>query len=149
MQSPRSFEIPRDRHYNGAHHLWVQHDQASGRVRIGVDAIGLDALGELAYIGIEGCGTTVAAGGALGSLEAAKMTTSIVSPVAGMVVSRNETVLEDPQLVNRDPYGAGWLVEIEPADWQRDAASLIQGEAIGPWVESELARLAAEDDQAR
>ena len=114
-----------------------------------MDAIGLDALGELAYVGIEGGGTNVPAGGALGSLEAAKMTTSIVSPVAGMVVTRNEAVLEDPQLVNRDPYGEGWLVEIEPGDWPRDAASLIQGEAIGPWVERELERLAAEDDQAR
>ena len=149
MPSQRSFEIPRDRHYDGANHLWVQHDQASGRVRVGVDTIGLDALGELAYIGIEACGASVAAGGTVGSLEAAKMTTTIVSPVAGMVVTRNEAVLEDPQLVNRDPYGDGWLVEIEPGDWARAAASLIEGEAIGPWVQRELERLAAEDNQAQ
>jgi len=148
MPGQRAFDLPRDRHYDGAHHLWARRDETSGRVRVGVDAIGLDSLGELAYVAIGACGEVVAAGRPIGSLEAAKMTTTIVSPVGGTIVARNEAVLEDPQIVNRDPYAGGWLVEIEPSDWQRDAEQLICGDGIGPWAARELQRLAAEDGQA-
>ena len=144
MSHDRSFDVPLDRHYDRAHHLWAHRDQDTGNVRVGIDAIGLESLGELAYVAIQEDGTTVTRGGSLGTLEAAKMTTHIVAPIGGTIVQRNAGVLEDPLLVNNDPYGQGWLVEIEPSAWQQDAGELVSGDAIPDWVAAETARLETE-----
>jgi glycine cleavage system H protein len=90
-------------------------------------------------------GKSVQRGEPLGSLEAAKMTTTIAAPVSGRIVARNAAVLADPLAVNRDPYAGGWLVEIEPSRWSQEAALLVSGEAIAPWAAAEARRLAAED----
>ena len=126
----RPHEVPRDRHYAGAHHLWVRANDAGPRVRLGIDALGLESLGALAYVSLCELGTSFARGESVGSLEAAKMTSSITAPIGGTVVARNEAVLADPLLVNEDPYGRGWLIEIEPTAWDVEAADLISGEAI-------------------
>ena len=144
MSTDRPFEVPPDRHYDRVHHLWALRDEESGRVRVGIDSIGLSSLGDLAYVSLQAIGTTVARGGAVGSLEAAKMTTSIAAPVTGTIVARNEAVLRDPSLVNGDPYGAGWLVEIEPARFEQDAAELVCGDELDSWVAAEVERLQAE-----
>jgi len=141
MTAAHAFDLPSDRLYDRSHHVWARRDEASGRVRIGIDSIGLWSLGDLAYVSLQAVGATAARGGALGSLEAAKMTTSIAAPVTGTIAARNAAVLADPSLVNRDPYGAGWLVEIEPARFEQDAAELVGGAAIEPWVAAEVERL--------
>ena len=107
-------DVPHDRHYDRVHHLWARRDEGTGRVRVGIDAIALMSFGELAYIALPEEGRNVTRGEPLGSLEAAKMTTTIASPLSGKVVARNASVLADPLAVNRDPYGSGWLVEIVP-----------------------------------
>ena len=76
MSEPRAFNVPRDRYYDGTHHLWAMRDETSGRVRIGIDAIGLEALGELAYVAVDKVDALIARGASVGTLEAAKMTTS-------------------------------------------------------------------------
>ena len=144
MADPTSYDLPTDRHYDRQSHLWACRDAETGRVRVGIDAIGLDALGELAYVALRDIGAAVERGAALGTLEAAKMTTSIAAPVAGEIVARNDAVLADPLTVNRDPYGAGWLVEIEPADWAADASALVGGDAIAGWAATERERLESE-----
>ncbi len=144
MPSDRAFDVPQDRFYDKATHLWARPDAASGRVRVGIDAIGLESLGELAYVAVPEVGNTVERGGSLGSLEAAKMTTHVVAPVSGAVVARNDAALADPLLVNRDPYGDGWLVEIEPASWDAEAAELVSGDAIPAWAAAEIERLGEE-----
>ncbi|MFQ5504728.1 MAG: glycine cleavage system protein H [Planctomycetota bacterium] len=142
--SDRGFEVPEDRHYDGAQHLWALRSETSGRVRIGIDAIGLDSLGELAYVALREPGVRLARGESIGTLEAAKMTSNIVSPVSGTLVSRNEAVLEDPLLVNRAPYEAGWLVEMDPESWLEESERLVSGDAIASWVDAEVARFERE-----
>ena len=134
--------VPRDRCYDAAQHLWARRDAESGRVRVGLDALGLESLGELAYVALHELGATVVRGEPIGSLEAAKMTSTIVAPVSGELVARNDAVLRDPLRVNGDPYGDGWLVEIEATRWEAEAALLIADDAIEPWVTAELERLA-------
>lgn len=145
MSSDRTFEVPHDRHYDREHHLWASCDADSGRIRVGIDAIGLESLGELAYVSLQETNTKVVKGGAMGTLEAAKMTTTIAAPVTGTIVARNDEILSQPTLVNSDPYGGGWLVEIEPAMWEADAAELVSGDDLDEWVTAEVARLDAED----
>ena len=96
MVSEAPFPIPSDRFYDRDHHLWALPDTESGRVRVGIDAIGLESLGELAYVELVEIGTSVTRGESLGTLEAAKMTGSISAPVSGTIVRRNDAVLGDP-----------------------------------------------------
>jgi glycine cleavage system H protein len=146
MPSDRVPDVPGDRHYDRSSHLWARLDPRTGRVRVGIDAIGLESLGELAYVALRGTGCAVARGEPLGTLEAAKTTTTIAAPVGGTIVARNDEVLADPLAVNRDPYGAGWLVELEPASWAREAALLVSGAATAAWAAAEWRRL--RDDAA-
>ncbi len=140
----RKYDVPLDRHYEKTHHLWALQDAATGRVRVGIDAIGLESLGELAFVSLHDTDTRVSRGDAIGSLEAAKMTTSIAAPISGTIAARNNAVLRDPMLVNSDPYGDGWLLEIEPSRWDTEAALLVSGDAIAGWVAAETERLQAE-----
>jgi len=144
MPSDRAFDVPGDRYYDKAQHLWALPDPASGRVRLGIDAIGLESLGELAYVSVPEVGTAVVRGAPLGTLEAAKMTTHIHAPVSGAIVARNDAALADPMLVNREPYGNGWLVEIEPSGWDVESAELVSGDAIPAWAAAEIERLGEE-----
>lgn len=150
MTRERPTSVPNDRHYERNQHTWARRDPATGRVRVGIDAIGLESLGELAYVALPAPGGTVAKGQPLGSLEAAKMTTTIAAPVGGRVVARNDAVLADPLLVNRDPYDGGWLVELEPSAWATESSGLVHGDAVAAWAAAEWQRLADEDtaDQA-
>ena len=137
-------DFPRDRHYERAQHLWARVDEDSGSVRVGIDTIGLESLGELAYISLKEPGARVVRGEPMGTLEAAKMTTPIVAPCSGTVLRRNEVALRDPLLVNRDPYDAGWLMDLEPGDWARESAELVTGDEIDSWVAAEVERLRTE-----
>ena len=141
----RAFEIPRDLHYDGERHVWVRAPrEPGGTVRVGIDAMGLESLGELAYVTLHAVGTRAVRGVTLGSLEAAKMTSTITAPVTGVLTARNEAVLRDPALANRDPYGAGWLFEMEAENWERDSAELISGDSIEAWATAEAERFAEE-----
>lgn len=138
-----SYTIPLDRHYDGERHLWA-HATEGARVVVGVDALGLESLGDLAYVKLAEPGTPVKRGDSIGTLEAAKMTSPVVAPASGVIAARNDAALRDPSIVNRDPYGDGWLVAIDATDWTADADHLVHGDAIAPWVEAEVARYRAE-----
>ncbi|MFQ5923778.1 MAG: glycine cleavage system protein H, partial [Anaerolineales bacterium] len=83
-------------------------------------------------------------GESVGTIEAAKMTGDIVAPITGLLIDRNEQAVGDPSVVNRDPYGEGWLVAIQPRAWEKDAAELVSGAAIPEWVDAEIERYRAE-----
>jgi glycine cleavage system H protein len=140
MSDTATYHIPDDRLYDGEQHLWVRRDAETGRAVVGLDALGLAAMGDLAYIVLQPVGTTVRCGAPIGSREAAKMTGDLIAPIGGVLVERNTAVLRDPTLINRDPYGAGWLVAIEPADWERESPALIAGAALLAWVAAEAER---------
>jgi len=93
MQTIAGFEFPGQRHYDAANHFWALHDEGSSRASIGIDRLGLEALGELAYIALPAVGSRIERGDAMGTLEAAKMTTELVAPLSGVVVERNEGLL--------------------------------------------------------
>jgi glycine cleavage system H protein len=93
------------------------------------------------YIQLEAEGTRVSRGDPIGSVEAAKMVSPLYAPISGTIARRNEAVLRNPALVNADPYGRGWLVELEPSHWEAEAAELIHGaDRVARWLEEEVAR---------
>jgi glycine cleavage system H protein len=106
--------IPEDLRYT-AEHEWVVGD-GSGTVRVGITHFAQDALGDIVYVQLPDEGAVVAAGEPLGEIESTKSVSEIYAPVSGTVAARNEALGDTPELINTDPYGAGWLLEITPND---------------------------------
>ena len=75
-----------------------------------------DALGDIVYVDLPEPGTSVTAGEELGEVESTKSVSAIYAPVSGTVAARNDQLTDTPELINTDPYGSGWLVEIDPTD---------------------------------
>lgn len=113
MTRTHHYRVPTDRAYERTTHVWVQPRGAV--VRIGMDELGQEVNGDMAFLQLAIPGTQVGRGEELGSMEAGKYVGPILSPVGGTVRAVNRAVIETPRLVNRDPLEAGWLVEIEPA----------------------------------
>ncbi len=134
----KQFDFKSDRFYN-SNHLWSKQDETR-QITVGMDELGLDSLGELAYLTLPSQGTPVEMGKAMGSMEAAKMTGELIAPVSGIVIEKNDRVLQNPLLVNEEPYGNGWLVKIEPTNWEEDSEAMVSGDKLPDWVEQEIER---------
>lgn len=106
--------IPEDLRYT-AEHEWVASD-GSGLVRVGITHYAQDALGDIVFVQLPDEGTVVQAGDSLGEVESTKSVSEIYAPISGTVVSKNSTLTDEPELINAEPYAAGWLVEIAPED---------------------------------
>lgn len=105
--------IPEDLRYT-AEHEWVAIRE--GAVRIGITHFAQDALGDIVFVQLPETGAAVQSGQSLGEVESTKSVSDIYAPVSGTVIARNEQLADTPELINTDPYGEGWLLEIEPAD---------------------------------
>ncbi|MBI5350897.1 MAG: glycine cleavage system protein H [Chloroflexi bacterium] len=138
MSTNTNYTFPKDLYYDRATHIWARYDDET--VTIGLDALGLESLGDMAYISLQAVGLPVQRGESIGSLEAAKMVGDVIAPVGGVIAARNEDVLRDPSLINRDPYGAGWILQITPSAWDADSEQLVHGAGVSAWVESEIER---------
>jgi len=95
-------------------HEWVA--ITGSRVRVGITDYAQDALGDIVYVQVPETGTAVSAGDAFGEVESTKSVSDIYAPVSGAVVAVNEALASAPESVNSDPYGNGWLCEIECSD---------------------------------
>jgi len=107
-------EFPEDLRYTKEHE-WAR-DEGSNRVRVGITDFAQDALGDVVYVDLPEVGAEVTASQAFGEVESTKSVSDIFSPVSGTVVSRNDALDAAPELVNSDPYGDGWMIEVELAD---------------------------------
>jgi glycine cleavage system H protein len=96
-------------------HEWVGPGEG-GRMRVGITHYAQDALGDIVFLQLPEVGAEVTAGDAVGEVESTKSVSEIYAPLAGTVVAVNQAVVDGPEVVNTDPYGDGWLLEIEPAD---------------------------------
>ncbi|MDQ6526016.1 glycine cleavage system protein GcvH [Nocardioides sp. LHD-245] len=109
---------PADLKYTAEHEWLRQPGDVAGSVRVGITDYAQDALGDIVYVSLPEVGAAVTAGDACGELESTKSVSDVYAPVTGEVVSVNEALDATPELVNNDPYGAGWLFEIVPASAQ-------------------------------
>ncbi len=94
-------------------HEWIRRG-AGSTLRIGITAYAQEALGDIVFVTLPEVGTQVRAGEPLGEVESTKSVSDIYAPVSGTVSARNEQLDGRPELVNSDPYGDGWMIEIEP-----------------------------------
>lgn len=107
--------VPQDLRYTSEHE-WVRVLDDGVKVRVGITDFAQDALGDVVYVDLPATGTVVAATEAVGELESTKSVSEMYAPVSGTIVTVNEALAEQPQLLNEDPYGDGWLCEIEVSD---------------------------------
>jgi glycine cleavage system H protein len=106
---------PDDLRYT-AEHEWVRLSDDGSTARIGITDYAQDALGDIVYVHLPDVGDEVAAGAPMGELESTKSVSDLFAPVSGAVEARNEDLDAHPELVNSDPYGAGWVIDIAVSD---------------------------------
>ncbi|HZU49490.1 MAG TPA: glycine cleavage system protein GcvH [Mycobacterium sp.] len=104
-------EIPPDLHYT-AEHEWVRRT-GDNTVRVGITDFAQSSLGDVVFVQLPEVGTEVTAGESFGEVESTKSVSDLYAPVSAKVVAVNRDLEASPQLVNSDPYGAGWLLDLE------------------------------------
>lgn len=127
-------KIPSDLKYTKSHE-WVR-ALADGNVEMGITDHAQEALGDLVFIDVPESGRTLAAGEACAVVESVKAASDVYCPVAGVVTEGNAALTETPELVNQDPYGAGWIVRAKPAD-ASVLSALMDAAAYAKHLESE------------
>jgi glycine cleavage system H protein len=95
-------------------HEWVEITPSG--TRIGITDYAQDALGDVVYVSLPTVGATVTKGDTFGEVESTKSVSDLFAPVSGVVVAVNPALADSPNLVNEDPYGAGWICEIAPSE---------------------------------
>jgi glycine cleavage system H protein len=106
-------DFPEDLRYSKEHE-WVRVDGASAA--IGITSFAQDTLGDIVYVQLPEVGTVVARDATCSEVESTKSVSDIYAPIAGTVVEVNSELENRPELVNRDPYGEGWICTIRPDD---------------------------------
>ena len=105
---------PSDLKYSKGHE-WAK-EIGGNRVRVGITHYAQDQLGDVVFVDMPATGTKVKQFQQFGSIESVKAVSDLFSPVSGEVVAVNQALTDTPELVNQDPYGQGWLMEIALAD---------------------------------
>jgi glycine cleavage system H protein len=107
MDNPRNYRYTRE-------HEWanLEGDVAT----MGITNYAATQLGDMVYVDMPSVGATVSQGDSIGALESVKAAADFYSPLGGEVVERNESLLDEPGLLNSDPYGAGWFVKVRTSD---------------------------------
>ncbi|OLZ40676.1 glycine cleavage system protein H [Natrinema saccharevitans] len=108
-----SFDVPDDRRYLESHEWALETD---GVVRVGISDFAQDELGDVVFVELPDEGDDLAREAEFGVVESIKAVSDLYAPVGGDVVAVNDDLFDAPELVNEDPFGDGWMLEIEPAD---------------------------------
>ncbi len=127
------FRIPKREYWFSENDTWAR--VTGKRARVGISDYLLQQLTDIVYFDPPKVGALVEQFGELGEVESAKAIFEIIAPVSGTVVAVNEAVVEEnPDLVNADPYGQGWLVEVELSAWAEESELLLDGPAYADTV---------------
>jgi glycine cleavage system H protein len=128
MTEVRGCNIPDDRYYWVEKHAWVQLE-SDGTVRLGITDVAQHMAKGIINATPKDVGRKVKKGKSAGTLESGKWVGPVTSPLTGEIVEINEAVTANPALINDDPYGKGWFVKVQPADWDGESADLVTGAA--------------------
>ncbi len=120
-----TFKVARDRLYTESG-MWAKRE--GERVRVGVTDFLQQSSGDVAFVEVKHSGAAVRPAEELATIETVKVNVSLGSPVTGKVVETNPVLRNAPETINFDPYGAGWLAVVEPADWTAEQRSLLSPE---------------------
>jgi glycine cleavage system H protein len=122
-----TFKVAQDRLYSDDG-MWVK-PEGGNRVLVGVTDFYQQRNGDVAFAEIKPVGTALARGEELGTIETIKVNLELVSPVSGEIVEVNPVLDLEPEHINQDPYGSGWLILLEASAWEGESASLVAPDA--------------------
>ena len=117
-------------------HEWAQL-MDDGTLRVGITEHAQDLLGDMVFVELPTIGRRVAAGQECAVVESVKAASDIYSPVAGEVIAINEALTSNPELVNKDPYGEGWLMRLKPSNGSADLSGLLTAAAYAELIAAE------------
>jgi len=120
-------EVPRDLRYTSDHE-WVRRI-GDGTVRVGVTAHATEKLGDIVYVSLPTVGAQVLAGDSCAELESTKSVSDVFAPVTGVVSAVNEALADAPEAINAEPYGDGWLFELEVGAADESGTELLDAAA--------------------
>ncbi|MCV7192866.1 glycine cleavage system protein GcvH [Mycolicibacterium brumae] len=125
-------QIPADLYYT-AEHEWVRRTEG-GAVRVGITDYAQSALGDVVFVQLPDVGAELTAGEAFGEVESTKSVSDLYAPLTGTVSAVNPDLEASPDLVNSDPYGTGWLIELDIADDGFDTDALLDADGYAATV---------------
>ncbi|MCP4361780.1 MAG: glycine cleavage system protein GcvH [Chloroflexi bacterium] len=126
MGTANNCNVPEELMYWVKEHVWVRPED-DGTITVGMTDTAQNLAGDVVNATPKKVGRKVKKGRSTGIVESGKWVGPIKSPVNGVIIETNENVPVDPTLLNSDPYGAGWFVRIQPADWESEKANLVTG----------------------
>ena len=97
-------------------HEWIRLEDDGTTVTIGITAFAQSELGDIIFVEVETVGESLAKGDVFGTVEAVKAVSDLFMPISGTVLAFNEDLEDNPELVNEDPYGKGWMIQVELSD---------------------------------
>jgi glycine cleavage system H protein len=124
-----AFKIPAELQYTKTHE-WIRIE--GSQATIGISDYAQDALGDVVYLELPDVGTNYEASAPFGAIESVKAASDLYMPVAGEVIEVNEPLINQPELLNSDPYGAGWLLKIKVAE---GVGALMSAEAYEKYID--------------
>jgi glycine cleavage system H protein len=125
------YDVPDGLHYTKEHEwMMVEH----GLCRVGVTDYAQKSLHEVVYVDLPQLGKILSQNTAFGTVESVKAVSELYSPVSGDIAERNEKLVQSPELVNQDPYGAGWIVIVKPSHLQEDMKALLSAESYAAFL---------------
>jgi len=138
MPSVRGCNLPEDRLYDVDNHIWLQ-ELGDGRVKLGMTAVATAMAGQLVAFTPKKVGRSVKAGKSCATVESGKWVGPAKSAAGGEVLEVNEALVGAPSVANDDPYEAGWMVIIQPEDWDTVKAGLVAGADVAAPYEAKMA----------
>lgn len=126
MGAVRGCNIPEDLSYNVDNNVWARHE-ADGSITVGLTAYACSLAGEVVAYTPKKAGKDIAKDKSCATVESGKWVGPVKSPVSGVITAVNDAVANKPGLINKDPYGEGWVVKMKPSDWDGESKSLKTG----------------------
>ncbi len=137
----KDYEFPDELYYD-QNHFWARVE--GDLVVMGTTDLTQKLAGEITYVDVPEEGDEVTQGKPFGSIESGKWVGRVYAPVSGEIAEGNEELEDEPELINQDCYGKGWIAKISPSDLEAELKNLMQGETYKEWVLKEIERIEAE-----
>ncbi len=136
--SAKILKIPQGIYFN-KNHTWA-HLGESGAAKVGLDDFLQHVIGEVQLSGLKEAGDTLRKGELLAEIVQDGKQLKIYSPISGEVLETNDMLMEDPGMINEDPYEKGWLYQVKPTNWIKETNSFLLGEKATEWSDKEVTR---------
>jgi len=134
----RGYDFPDDLYYDSGH-SWVKIEDG-GTARVGMNDFFQRSAGEIVSVDLPFEGDDVQRGETCGKIQSGKWVQKLTSPLTGTITSVNTDLEEDSSLINRDPYGEGWIMLLKPTNLNKEIRQLIRADSVEPWLQEEIER---------